>query len=554
MSQAPTNHSISLPDLRHELRTPLNAVIGYAEMLVEDCEDSGLDGVVLDLREILHAGRLLLSLLNEVLGEPEDKRGHPGYFRSLADRLCQGLISPVATITGLAEKLLLDSSSLPRAAAFTDVRNILSAAQRFRALAEEFRGSSALVLDGAQSESEAQAPLPLPSRMRAHEEVSERSDADLLSLSGSAAVLVVDDNEMNRDLLRQLVEREGHHVTEAHDGYQALQAIDERSFDLVLLDAMMPGIDGFDVAQRIRTSPHSSDLPIIMVTALASQEHRLRAVLAGANDFVSKPIDKVELRVRMASLLKMKKAVDAIKRHEAELEVLVAKRSAALVRSHQEHAHIREAFGCYVSEEIVREILASPDGVNLGGELREVSVLVADLRGFSPMTESIDSRKVLETLNRYFERMSEEIFRHSGTINEFMGDGILVFFGAPRPCPDHARRAVACSVDMQHAMVELNSKNLRDDLPRLKMGIGITSGELVVGTIGSAKRKKYTAVGSAINVAFRVEGKSRPGEILVTQAVKNKVADEVHFGSNWQENLKGVGFTTLYQVMGMLRP
>lgn len=147
--------------------------------------------------------------------------------------------------------------------------------------------------------------------------------------------------------------------------------------------------------------------------------------------------------------------------------------------------------------------------------------------------------------------MIDIIVRHEGTINAFTGDGILVFFGAPRLTKDHALRALACALEMQEAMKEFNEENLRLGLPQLEMGIGISCGQLVVGNIGSEKRKEYGAVGSAINTAFRLEEKARPAEILATQAVKDSVGEKVQTGAYWKDNLKGIGDTVIYRVTGI---
>lgn len=211
-----------------------------------------------------------------------------------------------------------------------------------------------------------------------------------------------------------------------------------------------------------------------------------------------------------------------------------------------------ETFGSYLSDEVVEEILESPGKIELGGELREISVVVSDLRGFTRITESLDSRELLGLLNRYLEAMTDIIVRHHGTIDEFTGDGILVFFGAPRSFADHARRAVLCTIEMQNVMNEFNRESLKFGLPELKMGIGINTGELVVGNIGSQKRKKYGAVGSPINVAFRVQTQTAGGEILVTESVYKQVASDVIIGSEREAELKGIeGSVKLYEIVGV---
>jgi len=213
---------------------------------------------------------------------------------------------------------------------------------------------------------------------------------------------------------------------------------------------------------------------------------------------------------------------------------------------------VKDTFGRYLSRDVVAEILDSPEGVRLGGELREITILVSDLRGFTGISESLEPQAVVETINRYFERMTDIIVDCGGTIDELTGDGILVFFGAPRRFADHARRAVACALQMQRAMDELNRGNMRLGLPELAMGIGINTGKLIVGNIGSEKRKKYGAVGSPINVAFRVESQTSGGEILLTQDVYHRLAGELDVRETREAVLKG--FETpamLYEVVGM---
>ena len=210
-----------------------------------------------------------------------------------------------------------------------------------------------------------------------------------------------------------------------------------------------------------------------------------------------------------------------------------------MVEGLRERDYIRETFGSYISEAVVTEILESPKGVKLGGELREITILVSDLRGFTRMTDSLEPQKVIQILNRYFEKMTDVVVCHEGTIDEFTGDGILVFFGAPKPRADHRLRAVGCALDMQAALQELNRENKKNGWPELRMGIGINSGQLVVGNIGSEKRKKYGAVGTPINVAFRVEALAAAGEVLLTPSVYEQPVECLDLGSIRQAKIKG---------------
>jgi adenylate cyclase len=224
------------------------------------------------------------------------------------------------------------------------------------------------------------------------------------------------------------------------------------------------------------------------------------------------------------------------------------------ISSEKDRRQIRDTFGRYMSDDVVTEILKSPGGINLKGELRDITVLVSDLRDSTPMGEALEPTQVLTVINRYLDRMIGVIMRHEGTIDEFTGDGILVLFGAPRAMQDHAKRAVLCALDMQKAMPELNRENAALGLPELRMGIGINSGQIVVGNIGSEQRKKYGAIGSAINVAFRVEAQTdrTGGEILITQAVCDRIDGLLRLGDPRIVRLKGIAEPMdLYPVNGM---
>jgi class 3 adenylate cyclase len=179
---------------------------------------------------------------------------------------------------------------------------------------------------------------------------------------------------------------------------------------------------------------------------------------------------------------------------------------------------IRDTFGRYVSPEVARTLLESPEGLKLGGEKRVVTILMSDLRGYTRFAERGDPAWVMDVLNGYLARMTDIVIAHGGTINEFIGDAIFAVFGAPLPHPDHAERAAATALAMQSAMGEINALHEARGLPRFEMGIGVNTGEAVVGNIGSEQRAKYAVVGSAVNVAARVEGCTVGGQVFLSEA------------------------------------
>ncbi len=216
---------------------------------------------------------------------------------------------------------------------------------------------------------------------------------------------------------------------------------------------------------------------------------------------------------------------------------------------------IRDTFGRYVTKEVVQKLLESEAGLELGGETREVSILMSDLRGFTALTSGMEPEQVITFLNRYLGKMIEILLEHRAIIDEIIGDGILAFFGAPDPLEDHPVRGVACALAMQAAMEELNARNLSDGLPHLEMGIAVNTGSVVVGNIGSELRTKYSVIGSPVNVTGRMESFSVGGQVLIGQSTYSRVQNLVEVGEILSVQMKGVpGMSTLYDVRAIKAP
>jgi class 3 adenylate cyclase len=342
---------------------------------------------------------------------------------------------------------------------------------------------------------------------------------------GAVRLLVVDDNELNRDMLSRRLGGRGFAVEVAEDGERGLARIEGQTFDLVLLDVMMPGLSGIDVLRRVRERWPASDLPVIMVTARDTTEDVVEALGLGANDYVTKPLDFPVVLARVETQLALKRQKQEIRRLAEDLEL--------------RNRFIQSLFGRYLSDEVVAGLLASPEGPRLGGEQRKVTLLMSDLRGFTPLTEGLAPDRVLHLLNSYLAAMADVILAHQGTIDEFVGDAILALFGAPLSRPDDARRAVACAVRMQEAIQELNRRNEKEGLPRLEMGIAIHTGEVIVGNVGSERRTKYGVVGSAVNHAGRIESFTVGGQVLISDATLRECGDGIEVGSRLAIDAKG---------------
>jgi class 3 adenylate cyclase/CheY-like chemotaxis protein len=359
--------------------------------------------------------------------------------------------------------------------------------------------------------------------------------------TAQGSLLVVDDNEMNRDMLTRRLARRGYTVAVAVDGYQALAMLTQQQFDLVLLDVMMPGISGLDVLKTLREQYSVADLPVIMVTAKDQSEDIVTALELGANDYVTKPLDFPVVVARIETHLALKRAMQEIRRLAAQLE--------------RRNQFIRDTFGRYLTSEVVASLLDTPEGLRLGGEKRHVTMLMADLRGFTSLSERLTPEQVMAVLNRYLGTMVEVIMPYQGTIDEFIGDAIFVIFGAPVWREDDAQRAVACAVAMQQAMVTVNEANTQVGLPAVEMGIGVHTGEVVVGNIGSHKRTKYGVVGSHVNLTARIQSYTVGGQILISEATRRVVGRLARIAKQMAVEAKGIAQpVNLYELRGIGSP
>jgi len=338
-------------------------------------------------------------------------------------------------------------------------------------------------------------------------------------------ILVVDDTPANIQTVAAILKGQGYQLSVATNGKQALDVLEKIRPDLILLDVMMPELDGFETCQRIKGTEAWRDIPIIFLTAKTETTDLVKGFEMGAVDYVGKPFNAHELLARVNTHL----TVDQLRRS-------LAGKNAELARA---HALVRRAFGRYVSEEVAESLLRAPEGLELGGEEREATILMSDLRGFTAMAERMPPREVIAILNLYLETMVDVIARYEGTIDEIIGDAILVIFGAPLASDDHAAKAVACGLAMQLAMTDVNERLVAKGAAALEMGIGIHTGRVIVGNIGSLRRTKYAAVGSNVNLAGRVESFTTGGQLLITEDTRARITSPMRIDGQFQVEPKG---------------
>jgi class 3 adenylate cyclase len=298
-------------------------------------------------------------------------------------------------------------------------------------------------------------------------------------------VLVVDDTPHNVKLLADLLGARGYAVSSAASGEQALELIAANPPDLVLLDVMMPGISGYEVCRRLRENPATALLPVVMVTSLDAQEERVKGIEAGADDFLTKPINRPELFARVRSLLRIKTLQD------------------------QRLARLKSFF----SPQLAEAIAAGKGDELLKTHRREITVEFFDLRGFTAFTEASEPEEVMELLRAYHAELGRLVLEQQGTLERFAGDAVMVFFNDPLPVERPAEHAVKTALAMCEAFAPI-AEHWRKRGFEIGLGVGIAQGYATLGAIGFEGRQDYAAIGNVTNLAARLCGEARAGQIL----------------------------------------
>jgi adenylate cyclase len=361
-------------------------------------------------------------------------------------------------------------------------------------------------------------------------------------------ILAVDDQPANLRLLDAVLSPRGYRVIRASSGEQALELLPLSGVDLVLLDIVMPGIDGYEVCRRIRSAAETAFLPVVMITASGHQE-KTRAIEAGADDFVSKPFDQSELLARVASLARIKRYHDTITKQAAELAEWNAELEARVNAQLEELQRVNR-LRRFLSPQVAELVINSGDDSFLGSHRREIVVVFCDLRGFTAFAESSEPEEVMGVLREYHAALGELIFRYEGTLERFTGDGLMVFFNDPIPLDKPAQRAVQMALAMRDRVATLVAgwSRLGHDLG---FGVGIAQGFATLGRIGYEGRFDYAAIGTVTNLAARLCGEASAGQVLLSQRVFSAVEDVAVGESVGALELRG--FSRPIRVFGVSR-
>ncbi len=510
--------------LRHELRTPLNHIIGYAEMLLEELGDAGKPELVAGLAALRADARQLLTLLNDVL-----TRGQTGAPDLAAAR---GTLGPPL------ERVRSEGDALRRQAAdgggdslLADLDRICSATNRLDELLRH-------------------GGVP-PIQESAHEGADAAAGGEQQPRH-SGTILVVDDNEDNRAMLARRLARQGYEVLTAPGGRAALDTLAARPLDLVLLDVMMPDLDGYAVLQRLKADPALRDIPVLMISALDELDSVVRCIQLGADDYLGKPFDPVLLQARIGACLEKKRLHDQEARHQRELaewNETLERRVAEQVGQLERLGRLKRFFSPQLAELIVAGGADDP----LKTHRREVTVIFLDLRGFTAFAETAEPEEVMGVLREYHAEMGRLILDHEGTLERFTGDGMMIFFNDPVEVPNAAERAIRMAVAMRDSVAGLAARWRKRGWD-LALGVGIAQGYATIGAIGFEGRVDYGAIGTVTNLAARLCGEAKGEQILISARVASAVEGMIEAEELGPLALKGLARPVLVWSVRGLRP
>ncbi|HUL54240.1 MAG TPA: adenylate/guanylate cyclase domain-containing protein [Opitutaceae bacterium] len=519
-----SNDIETLTQLRHALRTPLNQIIGYSEMLMESIDDLKAERLLRDIKKIHTAGGQLLALFNDALAPWKMETGKIDLLSMRRD-----MLAPLNAIVGFSELCQDEAAEAGMTDVVSDLKRINQAGYNLHRLfeSEEF----AVKIDISPNPADAASPLhvvlappPAPAKPAAPAEFIGAASAKY-----SGNLLVVDDDSMNREMMARRLQRSGYNVTTAENGRVALDLLKQRDFDLVLLDIIMPELNGFHTLEFIKADPKFRHLPVIMLTALDEVDSTVRCIEAGAEDYVPKPFNSIILHARINASLEKKRLRDQEQAYLSELQAERAKSDRLLLN---------------VLPKAIADRLKQGERT-IVDSFREATVVFADIVGFTSFSANIAPSRTVQLLNDLFSGFDKLAETYELEKIKTIGDSYMVVGGVPTAIPEHAERCALMSLDMLEV---LNHFNRRNSLT-LDIRIGINSGPVVAGIIGTRKFS-YDLWGDTVNVASRMESHSLPGMIQVSASTYALLKDKFILEERGNIDVKSRGFMATYRLVG----
>ncbi|HTX65217.1 MAG TPA: adenylate/guanylate cyclase domain-containing protein [Opitutaceae bacterium] len=518
-----SNDLETLSQLRHALRTPLNQIIGYSEMLLESLEGLETERLMRDIKKIHTAGGQLLALFNDALAPWKIETGKLDLLGMKRD-----MLGPLNAIVGYSEICQEEANELGKAEVVSDLKRINQAGYNLHRLFESDEFAVKIDVGGGPSEPgvaahAAAAPVAPVARPSASMEYLGPSGAQY-----TGRLLVVDDDAVNREMMARRLQRAGYTVTMAENGRIALDLLKKQDFDLVLLDIIMPELDGFHTLEFIKADPKLRYLPVIMLTALDEVDSTVRCIEAGAEDYVPKPFNPVILHARINASLEKKRLRDQEQAYLSELQAERAKSDRLLLN---------------VLPKAIADRLKQGERT-IVDSFREATVVFADIVGFTSFSANMAPSRTVQLLNDLFSAFDKLAETYELEKIKTIGDSYMVVGGVPTVIPEHAERCALMALDMIEVLHHFNRRNSTN----LDVRIGINSGPVVAGIIGTRKFA-YDLWGDTVNVASRMETHSQPGVIQCSSNTRGLLTEKFEFEERGTIEVKNRGPMATYRLL-----
>ena len=517
-----------LAHMRHELRTPINAILGYSELLLEEVEEKGHPNFVPDLRKINAAGKQLLILVNAILDQSKIDAQSEIDIDKFESEARLGLRTPVTSVIGYVGILLEDAETEEYNYIIPDLQKIRSAAERLLTLITDILSLWQVQANKAELNMETSESFQIV-REAVSTITSLEEDRGLVPAAEGGRLLVVDDSETNRDLLSRRLTREGHTVSVAENGRRALELLKTESVDLILLDILMPEMNGYEVLMHLKADESLSHIPVIMLSSLDEVDSVVRCIEMGADDYLTKPFNQVVLKARIGACLEKKWLRD---REQTHLEQLRLEREK--------------------SERLLINVLPEPIAERLkrgeqpiADSFSDVAVLFADLVGFTKLSASLPAAELVELLNNMFSSFDRLAEQHGLEKIKTIGDSYMAVAGLPVLIPEHVEAAADMSLDMLEEIARMRTETGKP----FSIRIGMNVGPVIAGVIGT-KKFAYDLWGDTVNTASRMESHGIPDGIRVTASVYERLRDKYLFEEQDMLLVKDKGEMKTYLLKG----
>ncbi len=516
-----------LARLTHKIRTPVNAILGYCELLIEDSLDSGRDGFLSDLRRIQSAGRELFEVAKDALEERRTLEASARPVDEIEVRFGHLIRTPLNTILGYCEMLIEDAAILGAIEAVPDLERVRDASKLLQSRLTETGG---LFRAGSSSAAEAGRSADDTTTFIRNVVTSIRPRGGQTE-PRRGFLLIADDSPVNRDLLERRLTREGYTVDLADNGVRALEMIQGRDYEILLLDIMMPLMDGFEVLRKLRAQDETKHLPVIVISALDDVDSIVRCVEMGADDYLTKPFDPVLLRARIDASLERKRLRD------------------------REQSHLREiSLERQKSESLLLNVLPRPiaERLKLGettiaDNFEAATVLFADLVGFTQISSRLEPSALVQRLNQVFSAFDLLAEKRGLEKIKTIGDSYMVASGIPTPRSDHAEVIAEMALEILQVIGNLAEQEKLE----FQVRVGFHSGPVVAGVIG-IRKFAFDLWGDTVNIASRMESQGLPGEIQVSAETYALLEDRYRFEERGRIAIKGKGRIRTYLLKGRM--